>query len=207
MRNLILFIFSTLLFCSCGKSKEEKADSLIKKYLLEELYNYDSYSFIESKFDEAYNIALNDSVCRKHAANIVRIRNNYRDGMRVFTHQMEEAGLFTKGEDMQGYSIPKIKCYYPEIYETHVMIEKLDNILSDEILQLKNHKPFNEKEHIGYSVIHKFRYKDSFGNPATGNYYFLFDKKLKEIIYAANFEDEACKSMISVLNQFCSANE
>lgn len=206
MKQTVLFILSILLFCSCGKSKEEKADALIKKYLLEELHNCDNYSPIESKFEKAYNIALNDSACRKYAINIVNIRNDYQEGMRIFTHQMEEAGLFTKGQEMNGYYKGVLK-RYPEIFKTHKMIETIDATLSDQISLLKNSKPIDNGKHIGYSVNYKFQYKDSFEKSAVKNYYFLFDKQLKNILCAINLEDEANKSMIDVLDQYCSDNK
>lgn len=201
MKHSILFVFIALLLCACGNSKEEKADALIKKYLSEELRNYDSYSSVESKFEKAYNVALNNSACRKHAFNIVRIRNNYQDGMKVFMHQMKEAGLIADGEELSGYSKESLN-RYPEILETKQMIDNLDPILSNEISQLSS-QSFDETEQIGYSVNHKFRYKDSLENPAIGNYYFLFDKELHNILCVIDLEDETNKSMISVLNQFC----
>lgn len=197
----VLFIFS-LIFCVGCQSNEEKSSVLIQKYLLKELYNYDSYTQIESNLEKAYNIPLNNSICRQHATNIVRIRNNYQDGMKVLTHQLEEAGLIAEGEEFSGYS-KEILNRYPKILETKQMIDNLDPILSNEISQLSS-LSFDETEHIGYSVNHKFRYKDLTGNPATGNYYFLFDKELKNILFVIDLDDETNKSMLDVLNQFCS---
>lgn len=200
----VLFAF-TLILCIGCQSNEEKSSALIQKYLLKELHNYDSYTQIESNFEKAYNIPLNNSICRQHATNIVRIRNNYQDGMKVLTHQLEEAGLIAEGEELSGYSKESLN-RYPEILETKQMIDNLDPLLSNEISQLSS-QSFDETEYIGYSVNHKFQYKDSAGNPATGNYYFLFDKELKNILFAIDLDDETNKSMISVLNQFCPNRE
>ncbi len=198
----VLFAF-TLMLCIGCRSNEEKSSVLIKKYLLEELYNYDSYSPIESEFKDAFHTALNDSVCRKHAFNIVKMRKDYQDGMQVFTYQMEEAGLTDKRGGVSGYWIGDLE-QYPDILETHQMLDFIDKALSDQILQLKINRPLDENKCIGYYVNHKFRYKDSAGNPATGNYYFLFDKELKNILFAIDLDDETNKSMLDVLNQFCS---
>ena len=169
---------------------------------MEKLYNYDSYFPIESEIKDAFHTALNDSVCRKHAINIVRIRNNYQDGMEVLTYQLEKAGLIAEGERISGYSKEDLN-RYPEIRETEQMIENLDRLLSNEIFQLSS-QFFDETEVVGYSVNHKFRYKDSAGEPAIGDYYFLLDKKLKNILFAIDLNDETNKSMIDVLDQFCS---
>lgn len=197
----VLFAF-TLMLCIGCQSNEEKSSVLIQKYLLEKLYNYDSYSPIESEIKDAFHTALNDSVCRKHAINIVRIRNNYQDGMKVLTYQLEKAGLIAGGEKISVYSKENLN-RYPEIRETEQMIDNLDRLLSNEISQLSS-QSFDETEDVGYSVNHKFRYKDSAGEPATGDYYFLLDKKLKNILFAIDLNDETNKSMINVLNQFCS---
>lgn len=200
----ILFAF-TLMFCIGCQSNEEKSNALIQKYLLEKLHNYDSYTQIESNFEKAYNTPLNNSICRQHATNIVRIRNNYQDGMKVLTHQLEEAGLIAEGEEFSGYS-KEILNRYPEILETKKRIDNLDPLLSNEISQLSS-QSFDETEYIGYSVNHKFRYKDSADNPTTGNYYFLFDKELNNILFVIDLDDETNKSMLDVLNQFCSNDE
>lgn len=201
----ILFVFILILCIGC-QPNEEKANALIQKYLLENLYNYDSYSPIESDFKKAFHTALNDSVCRKHATNIVTIRNDIQEGTQIFALQMEEVGLFTKGQEMQGYYKGDLE-RYPEILETHQILDGMNKTLSDQILQLKINKPLDENKCIGYSLNHKFRYKDSAGNPATGNYYFLCDKDLKNILFTIDLDDETNKSMINVLNQFCYGDE
>lgn len=197
----VLFAF-TLMFCIGCQPNTEKSNALIQKYLLEKLHNYDSYTQIESNFEKAYNTPLNNSICRQHATNIVRIRNNYQDGMKVLRYQLEEVGLIAEGEELSVYWKESIK-RYPEILETQQMIDNLDPLLSNEISQLSS-QSFDETEYIGYSVNHKFRYKDSAGNPTTGNYYFLFDKGVKNILFAIDLGDETNKSMLDVLDQFCS---
>lgn len=206
MKNSILFIFVVLLLCACGKSKEEKADELIHKYLLEELYDYESYTPIESKFEEAYDVALNDSSCRKTAMNIVKMRNDYQEGMRVFRLQMEDVGLLKNGEDILGYYKGDLE-RYPEILKTQKMIDAINASLSFEISKLQIGSIRDNEKHIGYFVIHKFRYKDSFGNPAAGNYYFLFDKRVDNIVCVINLNNEANKAMLEVIKQFCSDDE
>lgn len=201
MRNFYLLVFVLLLCVGC-QSNEEKANALIHKYLLEELYNYDSYEPIEFKFEEAHNIAFNDSICRQHAINIVKIRKDYQEGMRILTLQMEDAGL------SNGYFLMELEQRYPEIYETNKRIDIINDALSKEIYSLESLNIFhNGEKHIGYSAYHKFRYKDSIGTPATGYYYFLFDKQLKRILYAADLNNEINKAMIDVLDQFCSESK
>lgn len=205
-KKLALLCVFMITLSSCGKSNEEKADDLIHKYLLEELYNYESYSPIESKFEEAYDVALNDSSCRKIAMNIAKMKDDYQEGMRVFRSQMVEAGLFKQGVNMSVYSKGDLE-HYPEILETHKMTEAIDAAIAFEVSKLQIGNIRDGENHIGYSVTHKFRYKDSSGNPATGNYYFLFDKQVKNILCAIDLENETNKSMLGILKKNCSSNE
>lgn len=204
MKRLVapfLFMLITLSFCFGCQSKKEKTDVLINKYLLEKLYNYDSYSPIELNFKEAYNIALNDSSCRTHAANIVKIRNTYDNMVQIFQHQLEEVGLFTKGQNIQAFDTRALE-RYPEIYTTNKMIENLSATLDEEISLLKLSMPNDKEICIGYSVYHKFRYKDSTGNPAVGYYYFLFDKQVNNILCVIDLNNDINKEIVDVLNEF-----
>lgn len=206
MKNSILFIFVVLLLCACGKSKEEKADELIHKYLLEELYDYESYTPIESQFEEAYNVALNDSNCHKIAMRIVKLFSEYDLTKSVFGVQLENVGLLKKGEMIPENWVSGLD-RYPEISQTQKQLYDIDSKLTFEISKLQINRLSEGEKHIGYSVTHKFRYKDSFGNPAAGNYYFLFDKGLNNIVCAINLNDKTNKAMIEVIKQFCSNDE
>lgn len=206
VKNIIFLCIIIATLSACGKSKEEKADELIRKYMLEEIYDYESYSPIESKFEEAYNVALNDSSCRRIAMNIVKMEEDYQEGMRIFRLQMEDAGLIQNGTNSFVYSEEDLK-YYPDILETQRQIDVIDASISFEASKLRILRLSETGECIGYSVVHKFRYKDSFKNPKTGNYYFLFDKRIKNILSVIDLEDEKNQSMLNVLRKYCSNNE
>lgn len=56
----IVFLFAVLTLCSCGQSKEERAQQMIAEYLKGELYNFDSYEPIQTKVDSAFVTLVND---------------------------------------------------------------------------------------------------------------------------------------------------
>lgn len=60
MKRILFLIFISFCLLGC-KSKEEKAEELIKKSLFQSLYDFDSYSPIETIVKEAYEIPKNDS--------------------------------------------------------------------------------------------------------------------------------------------------
>ena len=58
MRKVVLIpiiVLSALVALSSCKSKEQKADALIKDYMFKHLHDYDSYEAVETKVDSAYN--------------------------------------------------------------------------------------------------------------------------------------------------------
>ena len=199
MRQLVSILFLILLVSSC-QNKEDRANTLIRKQLIERLHNFDSYTPIESNLSKAYESALNDSLSREKAMNIVKIREAYQLGMSVLQKQMEDVGLLSSGQQIQAYWANSIQ-KYPEIVETHNKIDNLSALLDQEISILRSIQ-LNKNKQIGYSVYHKFRYRDSNGNPAVGLYYYLFDNKLEKILCVIDMNDENNKRMIDVLHQF-----
>ena len=63
MKKTLLSFLALLLclsFTQC-KSKEDKANELIKDYMFKNLYDFDSYQPIETKIDSAFHTIYNDS--------------------------------------------------------------------------------------------------------------------------------------------------
>ncbi|MDE6490700.1 MAG: hypothetical protein K2L49_06025, partial [Muribaculaceae bacterium] len=50
----MIFLLAVLTLCSCGQSKEERAQKVIAEYMKGELYNFDSYEPIQIKVDSSF---------------------------------------------------------------------------------------------------------------------------------------------------------
>ena len=74
MKRLMVFVLSTLffglLFVQC-KSKEDKANELIKDYMFKNLYDFESYQPIETTIDSAFHTIYNDSTALYYAYSIL----------------------------------------------------------------------------------------------------------------------------------------
>lgn len=75
MKQTFLLLFFPILMVAC-QSKEEKAAELIKNELSKTLYDFESYSPIETTVTEAKLSVYTDTVCWKKA-NILLYAFNY----------------------------------------------------------------------------------------------------------------------------------
>ena len=53
-KSLIITLIAILGLCSCGKSKEEKAQEMAANYLKGVLYHFDSYEPLQTKVDSSF---------------------------------------------------------------------------------------------------------------------------------------------------------
>ncbi len=65
MKKILLLFSIALIFCSCSKSPEDKANELIKAELRKSLYKPDSYKPIETKLDSAFTPYDNPALFEK----------------------------------------------------------------------------------------------------------------------------------------------
>ena len=67
-----------LSFTQC-KSKEDKANELIKDYMFKNLYDFESYQPIETKIDSAFHTIYNDSTAMYYAYSMILSKERQED--------------------------------------------------------------------------------------------------------------------------------
>ena len=188
MKKIIFITLSAIFVLSGCKSKEDKALEVIKNQMFQTLYDFESYQPIETKIDSAFLSIYTDSAIIRHGYIINELLekvnkafdeiNEYKNSMEIWSDSYSCYGIkkFYEAEEKYGEKIEEAKLY-----------SKMINAESDTIkLLAQNITP----DFYGWKVAHKFRCKTKGGNSEIGNYIYYFDKKIKNIIYQEDIDNE-----------------
>lgn len=92
MKTLLFIVVSATMLLSGCKSKEEKANELIKDDMFKVLYDFASYEPIETNIDSAFTSVYTDSIITRHAYFIkiaIEKADEYLDEMKDARKTME----------------------------------------------------------------------------------------------------------------------
>lgn len=186
---LLLILACTLSSC---KSKEDKAELLIKNELSKTLYDFDSYEPIETTVSEANLNAYNDTTCFRLALLIAY-------GVEQSSKAIEEANEASERMEIWGpptyysssYSDNQYYKYRDEVKEktseakaSLALVKSLGVTLEDSI------KALDQNKVIGWDVKHRFRCRTKGGLNTIGDYRYLIDPKFKTILFQEDLDDE-----------------
>lgn len=199
MKNVIIMALTAIFILSGCKSKEEKALEAIKNEMFKTLYDFESYQPIETKIDSAFLSAYTDSIIIKHGY----ILNEFLKEANEALSEIKEANRSMEIWS-DSYSSYGREQYYEAKNKADQGLEnanlyiKIMNAQSDTIkLLAQNIKP----DFYGWKVTHKFRCKTKGGDSTIGNYIYYFDKKVKNIIYKEDTEDEDLVKVKSLIKE------
>lgn len=188
MKNVLLWIVIIIPILTGCKSKEEKAAEMIKNEMFKTLYDYESYQPIETTVDSAFYSPYTDSTILSHGYIIKELlseANKYLEETKEAQSSME-----IWSDSYSSYGLSK---YYDAKEKMSSALEKANlyikvmNTEGDSIRMLsKDIIP----DFYGWKITHKFRCKTKGGNSTIGNYIYIFDKKIKNIMYKEDTEDE-----------------
>lgn len=191
MKKIIFFLFLTIAFFGC-QSKEEKAIKLIQSELSKTLYDYDSYSHIETTVVEAKQNVYNDTTLWKQANFIFYTFNKTLELQKEAEDAMEYMEIW--GPPTYYSSSHSDKKYYKyketydkkkeEMLETYKICKEYAKIFNDSI------KNIDENKIIGWEVVHKFRCKTKGGHSTIGNYRYIIDNKMENILIFEDMDDD-----------------
>ena len=195
-------ILLAIMLVSCA-SKEDKANKLIKQYMYESLYDYESYEPMKTTVDtlyadirldkEAYALAM---VGQKNLEKV----NEYLDkaksaqrSMDIWSDSYTSYGRsqYNEAKAMFRDNLNEARRCMRQVYAA--MLKILDR---EEALQ-----QCNKDEFVGWKVEHRFRCKTKGGNSTIGEYVFTTDKDLKEIIASFDTDDEDYKDAVSFIEE------
>lgn len=188
MKKLLFIIASVAILFSGCKSKEEKANELIKDDMFKVLYDFASYEPIETKIDSAFTTIYRDTIIANHGY-IIKIG---LDKLNEYLDEIDDAQQ-TMNIWSDGYSSYSNSKYYEAKNKFNENLEKAkiySNLLTLHSDSIKERAKLIKKEFCGWKATHKFRCKTKGGSPDIGNYEYIFDKDLKSIINKVDLDDE-----------------
>lgn len=204
MRTILVILLSVILFSGC-KSREDKVAELIKQDMFKTLYDFESYEPIETKIDSAFTSVYTDSTIIGYA-HIARsflddIQNNLekaKEAQRTATIWMGSNSYYGRNEFQKAHN------------ESEEYLNKLNSDLKaanayvDSIkLASSNFTP----EFCGWKATHRFRCKTKGGNFDLGNYIYIFDKDLENIIYKEDANDDNYIKIKSLIDEAIHSNK
>lgn len=184
----ILFLATVALVMTGCKSREEKAAELIKQEMFKTLYDFESYEPIETKIDSAFTSIYTDTLALMYA-NEVKIMfdelekeeaeyESAKSAMEIWSDSYSSLGAYKYNEAKR-----KVNNYIEKINKT---LKKNDEVYA----KIKERNKQIDRSFIGWEAKHKFRCKTKGGNFDLGNYLYVFDKNMKQILYSKDTDDK-----------------
>ncbi|MDR2119548.1 MAG: hypothetical protein LBP64_01555 [Tannerella sp.] len=203
MKRIILFVVTIplILFTGC-QSREDKVAKLIRDDMFKTLYDFSSFEPIETIIDSAFTSIYRDSFIIEKAGLI----GYYAEELAKYREKANDAISTAEiwSDSYSSYGRSKCKEALKEA-ETCVEQMKVLSSQAKELLKLiKERSEEISPLFCGWQVKHKFRCKSKGGNFDLGNYLYLFDESMKDIIYKEDLDDE---SLIKLRKQIESALE
>lgn len=190
------FVITAILFlvCSC-KSKEEKAEELIRTELSKTLYDFDSYQPIETKVSVAKCNMYNDTACWKLGHTLAYGMEQFleykekiedaRDHMNIWGRPSYYSSSYS---DNQYY---KYKAEAEEAVTLAMAALLVNKQIADELKDSVN--ALDTTQVIGWEVVHDFRCKTRGGSPEIGHYRYVISKDFKTVYICEDTESSRDK--------------
>jgi len=191
MKKLLLVLLPLLLLSSC-KTNEEKAAELIKNELSKTLYDFESYSPIETSVNVAKISLYNDTALWNKGvmlANYMKETLEYMDKSEKAKELMELWGkpsyYSSSYSDNKYY---KFKDEYTDAIAKVIVEGALCKVIAQELRDTLS--KIDTTQVIGWEVSHRFRCKTRGGNAAIGDYRYIIDKDFKKVLLREDKDDK-----------------
>ena len=186
-KKILLFGIIALLFVAC-KSKEEKANELIKMELNKTLYDFSSYEPIETIVDSAFTSIYRDSLILSHAYKVQACFELYKEQIAEVNSEISTAEIWS-----DSYSSYGRKKFNEAREKAQTSLDKAifyAQKMEEEKTLLKTEIDKFESTFCGYQAKHKFRCKTKGGNFDLADYLYIIDENFGKILSVSRLDDE-----------------
>lgn len=197
--NKVLFgTVLCVLFASCSKSQEDKANALIKEDIKKVLYHAEIYDPVETQVDSAFT-PFDDPVFYEKTAQLCKLgmtMDEYDKKMKNAKSSMSIwSGPYQSAFGRNAYQ--EAKNEYDESAKKIKNIEKKLAELADELKVMLN----KEQQFIGFKARHRYRANNNAGQTVFGEMEYMFDKDISRIITAYDMEDNEYRAVQIIYRQ------
>lgn len=206
-KPLIITLIALIGLCSCGKSQEEKAQSMAANYLKGVLYHYDSYEPLQTKVDSSFVALSTDKEAIELTLDMLKLFQSAQG----YADKIENAESSMEIWCPSGYSSAFSKGEYRRAKEerdsNQELLDKTKERIHKQFFKIKSRQSYLEAEaplkmgdFDGWKVYHKFKSLNGTGTlDLFGEYVFFCDKDFNvESAYSKEDFDAINKIMVAI---------
>lgn len=206
-KPLIITLIALIGLCSCGKSQEEKAQSMAANYLKGVLYHYDSYEPLQTKVDSSFVALSTDKEAIELTLDMLKLFQSAQG----YADKIENAESSMEIWCPSGYSSAFSKGEYRRAKEerdsNQELLDKTKDRIHKQFFKIKSRQSYLEAEaplkmgdFDGWKVYHKFKSLNGTGTlDLFGEYVFFCDKDFNvESAYSKEDFDAINKIMVAI---------
>lgn len=187
-KSLIITLVALIGLCSCGQSKEEKAQEMAANYLKGVLYHFDSYEPLQTKVDSSFVALSTDREAIELTLDMLKLFQSAQE----YADKIESAESSMEIWSPSGYSSAYSKGEYRRAKEerdnNQRLLDKTKDRIQNQFSKIKSRQSYLEAEALlkigdfnGWKVYHKFKSLNGAGTlDLFGEYVFFCDEDLNE---------------------------
>lgn len=207
-KSLIITLVALIGLCSCGQSKEEKAQEMAANYLKGVLYHFDSYEPLQIKVDSSFVALSTDEEAIKLTLDMLKLfqsAQEYADKIESAESSMEiwfpsvYSSAFSKGEYCRAKE---------ERDNNQELLDKTSDRIQKQFAKIKSRQSYLEAEAIlkmgdfnGWKVYHKFKSLNGAGTvDLFGEYVFFCDEDFSEKSAYSKEDYDAIAKIMTIIS-------
>ncbi|NCE70973.1 MULTISPECIES: hypothetical protein [Bacteroidales] len=187
-KSLIITLVALIGLCSCGQSKEEKAQEMAANYLKGVLYHFDSYEPLQTKVDSSFVALSTDREAIELTLDMLKLFQSAQE----YADKIESAESSMEIWSPSGYSSAYSKGEYRRAKEerdnNQRLLDKTKDRIQNQFSKIKSRQSYLEAEALlkigdfnGWKVYHKFKSLNGAGTlDLFGEYVFFCDEDFNE---------------------------
>ena len=187
-KSLIITLVALIGLCSCGQSKEEKAQEMAANYLKGVLYHFDSYEPLQTKVDSSFVALSTDREAIELTLDMLKLFQSAQE----YADKIESAESSMEIWSPSGYSSAYSKGEYRRAKEerdnNQQLLDKTKDRIQNQFSKIKSRQSYLEAEALlkigdfnGWKVYHKFKSLNGAGTlDLFGEYVFFCDEDFNE---------------------------
>ena len=163
-KSLIITLVALIGLCSCGQSKEEKAQEMAANYLKGVLYHFDSYEPLQTKVDSSFVALSTDREAIELTLDMLKLFQSAQE----YADKIESAESSMEIWSPSGYSSAYSKGEYRRAKEerdnNQRLLDKTKDRIQNQFSKIKSRQSYLEAEALlkigdfnGWKVYHKFK--------------------------------------------------
>lgn len=199
--SVIIVLIAFLGLCSCGQSKEEKAQQMAAEYLKGTLYHFDSYEPLQTKVDSSFVSLSSDKEAIKLTLDMLKLFQSAEEYARKVEYAESSMDIWAPNGFSSTYSRGEYRRAKNERDENQRLLDKTKDRIQTQFEKIKTcQSAIEDGAFNGWKVYHKFKSLNGAGTlDLFGEYIFFCDKDFNvESAYSKEDFDALSKIMAAI---------